>query len=204
MAEKTQWPTWDDKEIWLHLGVHKTATTYTQRLLLANQTTLEQRGIVYIHHRQTRRELTIPIQTYNGQSFEHDMRQGIDKLLEAPVHYFKAIGSANARVVLLSDENLLGHTGHIVRSGILYSRKETFLARLASATPKQPTRILLTIRDYADFFSSVYGQYLHDVQPENFVPPNVFTASILRRKPSWTNLVRVIGKHFPSSQIEVW
>ncbi len=46
----------------IHAGVHKTASTYSQKILKRNQGYLEKIGVRYVHHRKTRKEYTIPVQ----------------------------------------------------------------------------------------------------------------------------------------------
>ena len=47
-----------DRRIHLHLGAHKTATTYIQQILATNKNTLLENGVLYLPLTQTRAKLS--------------------------------------------------------------------------------------------------------------------------------------------------
>jgi hypothetical protein len=190
----------------LHLGVHKTATTYIQEVLRANSELLTRKKILVPHHRTTRRFLTIPCQLKAYERIGQKRKTRLTDLeLQLIVeNFFGSLDVPNDANLLLSDENFLGHCGHVVRSGILYSRKVQFLTVLKEHLPEPPMRIFMCFRDYKDYFSSVYMQYLLDVSRENYVAPEDFADKVLARAPSWVSLASTIQDVFPSSELVVW
>ncbi|MEM6477679.1 MAG: hypothetical protein AAF647_01400, partial [Pseudomonadota bacterium] len=190
----------------LHIGAHKTATSFLQGVFRANQAALKAGGTHVPHHRQTRKFLTVPCQL---KAYERLGQEWNTKFTDAELHgivesYFMAIQEEGADRILLTDENFLGHCGHVVRSGILYNRKEAFLNVLKEFLPQEPGRIYLSVRDYARFFSAVYGQYLLDVKSENFTHPHEFAALVMEKYPNWANLIRKVREVFPDAEVIVW
>lgn len=190
----------------LHIGAHKTATSFIQLVLRQNEDLLLKNKIFVPHHRYTRKEITIPVQLY---AYE---RMGLNwktKYTKSELHikvdqFFEGLTKTGADHFILSDENFLGHCGHLVRGGFLYTRKKPFLSALKSALPEEPTRIFLAVRNYSDFFTAAYAQFLLDVEVENFVQPASFVDSIMTKYPNWSNLVSILNETFPHSQIVVW
>lgn len=70
--------------------------------------------------------------------------------------------------------------------------------------PKEPRRIFLSYRNYAPFFSSIYGQYLLTVKPENFIHPDAFTEKVMKRVPNWSKYLATVKNFYPNSEIVVW
>lgn len=177
-----------------------------QNVFDENHDLLEENGIFVPNHRLTRKFLTVPCQlkAYEriGQKRKTVLSDGELKLIVGS--YFEKIRSKKAKQVLISDENFLGHCGHVARSGILYSRKGQFLNVLKEQLPEHPQRIFLCYRDYKSYFSSVYVQYLLNVEETNFTPPQKFADNVIKRYPSWVSLSSTIQKIFPKSQLIVW
>ncbi|WP_162685666.1 hypothetical protein [Roseovarius amoyensis] len=193
-------------ELDLHLGVHKTATTFLQAALYSNKRILTESGICVPHHRQTRKHLTNPCQRRVDELRESSkLGERFAPGLERRVSdFFDELRNDSVSKILLTDENFVGHCGHVVHSGKLYSRREVFLRMLKDLLPESPRHIYLSFRQYDQFFSSVYFQYLLDVTPRRFVPPETFAQRVLERRPSWTHFIACIRNTFSDSQIVVW
>ncbi|MEO0485598.1 MAG: hypothetical protein AAF092_06775 [Pseudomonadota bacterium] len=190
----------------LHIGAHKTGTSWLQQVFQGNQAALLSNGIKIPHHRKTRKFVTVPCQLKAYQRLGQDWNtKYTDQELQTIIDsYILSLRGSGARRVVLSDENMLGHCGHIVRGGMLYSRKQAFLGVLAEFLPRPPRRIFISVRDYSAFFSAVYGQFLLDVLPENYVSAGAFTETVLGKYPNWANVLRKVAETFPKSEIVYW
>jgi hypothetical protein len=190
----------------LHIGAHKTATTFLQTTFNKNRDLLTAHGIAAPNHRQTRKFITIPCQLKGYERIGQDWntKYSDDFLSDMVSSYVHSLQEIGTRRILMSDENFIGHSGHVVRSGILYNRKNIFMTVLREFLPIQPRRLYVSIREYHTFFSSVYTQYLLDVRAKNLVSPDDFAASIMKKYPSWYNFLRTIMGVFPDSEIHFW
>lgn len=184
----------------VHIGAHKTATTYIQRIAMHNNEAMAEHGLAFPHHRKVRKFLTVPYQTsvYRNPRFTEAELEVITN------NFFTSLAEPGIKRVVISDENLPGHCGHVAKSGLLYTRKKLFLGMINTYFPKSPKQVFVGVRNYKDYFSSVYGQYLLDVDIEHFVPPTTTSEQVMSRYPSWCNFIKVVGNIFPKAQIVVW
>lgn len=109
----------------VHGGVHKTATSHIQSILQRNAGRLRKSGVHYVHHRDTRKEFTVPTQLngYEKLGLKYKTKVPDDELAQKALAFFDDIGAAPGERIVLSDENMPGHSGQCVRSGQLYGRR---------------------------------------------------------------------------------
>jgi hypothetical protein len=190
----------------VHGGVHKTATSYVQSILRRNAGALAKRGTLYVHHRHTRKELTIPSQLngYMKLGLNYRTKVSDEELAERSQVFFKGLKAKAGQRVILSDENMAGHCGHCVTSGVLYNRRKTLLPAFAGAMAWPVNEVHLAVRNYADFFASAYVEFLRSAQPPRVVPDTVMKTQVLSRMPSWLGLLRDVRKAFPEARLIVW
>ena len=134
----------------LHIGAHKTATTHLQQTLQANAAEIAHAGVTCL--------------------CPPDLRGGAVRLgfiasgAGAPEGARAALGGLLARSesVLISEENILGtaHDPEIPRHGRFYPQAEARLSHVIEAAGMEPARLMLAVRDPADFLVSAYGQRL--------------------------------------------
>lgn len=177
------------KKFHLHLGVHKTATTYTQTTLAKNNHVLSKNGILYWDLRKTRKTVTPYL---CGLASDRES-ESVAECREYLTALFKSPEVDAAKMVLISDENILGFINEIVRSGgyrAIYRRLEPIRDIL-----NKDVRVFITIRNYADFFSSVYCEM---ITTKPFVPFDELRNNPKMLEFSWVvvyqKLVRVFGK----------
>mgnify|MGYP001812651471 FL=1 len=132
------------ERVLLHLGTHKTATTHLQMSLRAQSALLQDQDIAYIPLQKLRDSFTRLV--WDNSATPEARRGSVDKQCD----------STN---LILSDENLLGFPREI-RSGQLYQHAGRNLWRITEALPESNFRALVTLRSYADFFVSMYCEYL--------------------------------------------
>lgn len=139
-----------EKRFHLHLGAHKTGTTYTQTALRINREKLRQARVIYWDDHYTRRSLTpflTGLSRRKGAVSPEMCRERIEAELRSP-------DIASARKVVISDENLLGYIKNIVmKKGYRWLVRRLIPIREAFGGD---VKVYLTIRNYAEFISSMY------------------------------------------------
>src|SRR6056297_554635 len=94
----------------LHGGFHKTATSHVQSMLARNSKMLEREGIRYVHHRDTRKRLTVPVQcnVYNALGMDWDPKISDEELREMTGAFLAELCAESPKRLILSDENMAG------------------------------------------------------------------------------------------------
>lgn len=190
----------------LHGGFHKTATSYIQSVLARNAALLDRSGVRYVHHRETRKRLTVPVQcnVYNHLGMDWDPKISDKELHALSRNFFNEILDADIKRLILSDENLAGHCGHCIKRGVLYRWRRLFLQVFSAQLPKPVDEVYFGLRNYADFFASAYVEYLRSVSGAWFVDEPVMRRQVLENMPSWNNVLRSVVTMFPHARVFVW
>ncbi|MES2982337.1 MAG: hypothetical protein V4727_08485 [Verrucomicrobiota bacterium] len=182
------------QQFFLHLGLHKTATTATQNFLKINSGNLLTNDVRYIPLYKMRNDLTPLIGSLRAQK-----RKMLFNLLE----------SFPNKKIILSDENILGGTGEI-KEGDLYHYGKNRVLSFCEEAGKRPVTLFITLREPAAFISSMYCEYLRhssfisfeeyiaNFDLENFSYAHVF--SWLKNLPKNTRAI-VIPYEAPSEGI---
>ena len=121
----------------LHGGFHKTATSHIQSVLARNSGMLERAGVHYVHHRDTRKRLTVPVQcnAYEKLGMDWDPKIPDAELAEMTGAFFDEVLGTGAERVILSDENMAGHCGHCVKRGVIYRWRRMLIEVFAAQFP---------------------------------------------------------------------
>ncbi len=190
----------------LHGGFHKTATSHIQSLLARNAKMLDRAGVHYLHHRDTRKRLTVPVQcnVYTAVGMDWDPKISDAELAEMTRAFFDEVLETTAGRIILSDENMAGHCGHCVKRGVLYRWRRKLLEVFSRQFPYPVSEVYLGVRNYADFFASAYVEYLRSVQGQWFVDEAIFRRNVLENMPSWHNVLKSIVTLFPEARVTVW
>ncbi|MEM8751670.1 MAG: hypothetical protein AAGF90_01705 [Pseudomonadota bacterium] len=185
----------------LHLGAHKTATTYLQALLALNRDALAAQGAVYLGPELLRGVGAGAVRFQDGGVPGKLLRRpraarALARLIaaEAPA------GGASRAIV--SEENLLGSCGRIMRSGRLYTGIDRMLGAFGRMVDGPETVALFAIRGYADFFASAHSQLARHKRPAPLDPiPRDALLSLRRR---WPQVARDLRRIMPRSRLIVW
>ena len=190
----------------VHGGVHKTATSHIQAILQRNAGRMRKRGVHYVHHRDTRKKYTFPTQLNGYEKLGLDYKTKVPDALMAQkaAQFFDEIGAGPGERIVLSDENMPGHSGHCVRSGQLYNRRDVLIPIFARHIPYPVTEVHLAIRNYADFFASTFIEFLRSAKGENVIPEAQMKRAVLSNLPSWSGFVEVIEACFPQAHLTIW
>ena len=185
----------------LHLGAHKTASTYLQRKLAANEDVLTKNGITFVPPQEYRPAMlaTAPSVPFLSKS-QTLRRRRRRQVLSGMLAKAQARGH---RMFVLSEENLIGNPDRLVRGTWFYDNAHSELRALARTVDQRPVRALLAIRNYADFYPSAYAEVL---KLKGFLP---FDAArrrrIVNQTRGWPELIEDIGKALPEgSELHIW
>ena len=137
----------------LHLGAHKTASTYLQAVLKRNGGWLAAQGHASFGPDRLRGDLRLPAL---------NPRQPASRGGFAPLARALGDQTAAGRAVLLSEENLIGTTrpGLIAQGAQLYPQAELRLARLLGALEVTQAHLFMAVRNPPGFLISAFGQQL--------------------------------------------
>ena len=144
-----------ERKIHLHLGAHKTATTFIQKILRKNQETLLENGVLYLPLVETRSKLSKHISAISKVDRDPSSlacrRQAI----------LDALGPERlerCHTILISDENLSA-TPNRFRNGSVYSSIAADWKHLRDELGPNIS-LFFSIRDYPDFLTSIYVETL--------------------------------------------
>ena len=187
-------------EVCLHVGAHKTATTYLQERLQTNGAVLREHGVFAVPTGYLRRTVTERVGgAVPGRLFapvgRRRLSSAVDRMIE------DAAGPHLERLVL-SDENMIGTCAGIVERARFYGTARGRLTALRDALPEPPSTVLLGIRSYAGFLASAWGQRL---RAGHFVPFDAtLRAALCGLERGWPDLVRDLAAVFPEARLIVW
>jgi hypothetical protein len=194
----------------LHGGFHKTASTYLQRILQRNSGYMRKRNVYYVHHREMRKKFTIPCHLNGAYNLGVGRKVKVDgeMLRLASEEFFKPIAEFKPSRIILSDENLVGHCGHCVRFGRLYELRKPFLEAISEHIPYSVNEIHLSVRNYADFFSAAYVEYIRSMQEQTGTREIVYqdrmVNKVFNKLSSWNAVISQIKESFPDAIFYIW
>ncbi|MFV8782427.1 hypothetical protein ACNKU7_08410 [Microbulbifer sp. SA54] len=172
----------DKPEIIVHLGVHKTATTYLQSRLLNSKARLKKDNISYVKLSSLRENVTSKL------TEEKFSKSEVWQFLEPHL---------DGKLLILSDENILGDTRKPV-GGKLYPNARARLELLASIFDGINVSLYLTLREYATYLISRYSESLRHFHFQTF---DNYINGIDLDNHGWLQLVADVKAAFPQSNI---
>jgi hypothetical protein len=116
----------------LHVGAHKTATTYLQSKLALNGDLLARQGVRYDRLDEFREKCTRMLN--HPTEGDRDFVAGLK-------------ASMKDKTVVISDENLIGMSTDLVRSGSCYPKARDRLAALGKILDLSAPDVFLAMRD---------------------------------------------------------
>ncbi|MEM7547418.1 MAG: hypothetical protein AAF367_17960 [Pseudomonadota bacterium] len=184
----------------LHLGVHKTATTYIQTRLSLSETALIGAGI--------RTVLPEEFRGFYGLTHARNRQSRLQRWFRARKgqsvlsRELELIERSNPSSILISEENIIGNSRQILRTGKVYHQAAERLRSLPSWLNDPRTEVFLAIRNYADFFASCHAQLVRggDLRLWSDYPTERLMDLALR----WQDLVDAIRYALPKAHITLW
>lgn len=187
-------------DLYLHLGAHKTATTYLQDLLEANAARIAEAGRVYWRRDLVRPKIDYGIPaTRKGRYWLYRAAEHLPFLSSDPIRGFSRLLRAS-RPSVISEENILGNVPESLH-GKLYPRAAERLQPVVRALDGRSAEIYLCVRDYAPYLSSLYAESLRQgalLDPAQFAAANSDPAG------QWSGLAETILAAFPNARLVVW
>ena len=184
----------------IHIGAHKTATTHLQETLAAIRPVLVERGVDFIPNPELRRsgfaKALAHRLTWNrvpplrGPMVRRVVARHLDPLRAGPA------------TLVLSEEKLIGGSQQIFAEPI-YPRMQRIIALLATLGRRAEVTLFLSIRSFDTQLPSAYVQELRYMPPIAGGFDNV-KRRVLKRPPSWFELVRRIRAAAPGVPLRVW
>ncbi|KJV05586.1 hypothetical protein VZ94_17165 [Methylocucumis oryzae] len=173
----------------IHLGAHKTASTFIQNWLSKHMEFLAQNQIAYIPLARLRQKFMPAFWRAVENSTQISDKQG--QLLECLYTETRDLGFdlANTKLLLLSEENLLGGLNTLVTQGLLYPRLEQRMNVLAQLFNDFPLHTFLAIRNYADFYPSAYAETIRHQYLKSY---DEFLTHLAWQNNSWLQVIATI------------
>ena len=170
----------------MHIGAHKTATSYMQKKLAQNIELLARRNIHYDPLDTIRKEFT-PI---------------LNDRQAAPSDWvFELRSTAKSMNVIISEENIMGVPGDIVREGHYYVWAQPRLKRACRLLDVETPEIFLAVREYAGFTVSMYSEYIRHRQFLKFAD---YLQIYEKSNFSWLRVIEDIFTAVPGAKLSVW
>lgn len=184
------------KELRVHLGAHKTATTHLQDTLFAHRAALRRCDLDYIP-----RDDFGPLQRRYSNPDRWRKKLWSPPIERLFLTQFEALRNGPS-TVLLSDEDLLGFSYDLFSRPIYADLRG--LHTIRSLASKDTTLCLfLGIRSFEQIIPSAYAQTIKAIHPK----PGWLTEirqSLLETPPSWANLIERLTEMFPTVELRVW
>ncbi len=138
-------------KIHLHVGVHKTATSFMQARLKGNHAKLNRAGIGFMPLFPFRNTYVKDLMRFDPATF---------RLEDRMEDFFPRGAPAEVRGIIMSDENLLGLCGTMLNSGKIYSGVRARLAQLRRLLAGHEVTLFCAVRRYDAFLASAYCEGL--------------------------------------------
>ncbi len=185
----------------VHLGAHKTASTYVQEALDLNRDKSAAAGLAYWPRDSFR-----PLVATATKRLRDLKRSRKSRFLDpfSPRHSDAIKGYRRLLDldcdVTISEENLLGGSAECFR-GQIYPSAPLILSDFAAALPDRPVEILIALRSYSSFVSSLYTEAL---KHGAYIKPERAKAMRSAMRGAWPRLLTIIREAFPEATILVW
>ncbi len=195
-------------KVTLHLGAHKTASSYLQRTFASNISTLHRSGIGFVSPNVLREKVTKPLSWVRNAAKRTPKSE---KIRDDAFTFLKWATSERKlkntdfvqRHLLLTDENLIGVPPEMVNSQTLYPTISGRLELLSPMLEEFPPRIFFALRNPVSYAPSIFCEALLSVYPSDFNLRR-FRKGWLKNAPRWSCVIESIRDTFPESDIHVW
>jgi len=180
-------------ELHVHVGVHKTATTYLQGLVARNCRRLHNNGVGAMPLTPFRRFFTRNFMQFPAGPYR------IEDHLD---NFFPQGVPPNIRGLILSDENLIGICNGFVATGKPYQGAGKRLSQLKALLEGHRVTMYMSIRSYAHFASSAYCEAMRHT--ENFETFEAFRAKFNMESARWPAIIERFATALKPAEIKLW
>jgi len=184
-------------EVILHIGAHRTASTSFQAYMRANALALSAQGIGFWGPRRTRNGLFAGIIPTNGSPrLERQARLAKGRIV---LHLDRA-AAQGTRLLVVSDENIIGAPRRNMRDSGLYRGAGVRMARHAAAFGGRITRVVLSIRAFDSYWSSTLA---YSIARGSSLPDAAQLEAICTQRRSWRDMITELASAVPGVEFLV-
>lgn len=184
------------KEIRIHLGAHKTATTHLQDSLALTERELRNNGIFYLPREKFRERI-------KKACVERKLKRlWLPFLKRAYLSQLLMSGCKRHEKLIISEENILGNCAEACALDPYCHTYPSFIRILSNLAP---TTLYLSIRSFDKVFPGAYATGLR------FVPQYAISQRrrVLRQleagaMPSWIPLISRLRTQYPNADLKIW
>lgn len=180
--------------VFLHLGAHKTATSFIQQNLVANRAEMAEAGWKLIYMRRDRVKVYEQIR---------QMRKGLELSPEGQktvASFFKGIRK-NPQNVLLTSETILGDMS-LRDTGVIYHNHAAMIDFLKKQLKGCDVRVGFCIRDFADYIESSYIWLTAQDGRTSTFPK--YIGKVDAGHITWTDIIGKIAGTFGAKNMVLW
>lgn len=176
----------------IHLGAHKTATTYIQDTIFNNNDKLLEHEVYFIQREDFRREVNVP--NFYPNTVDKELNYSLEKYLED--------NNITAKNIVLSDENIIGLIHEQVDAS-LYTNSLSRLRKLKDfiGDDFNITGVYFCVRSYDAYFTSLYCESL---KGRSFYPFQQLKNEMIKNDFNWQEVVDLICSVFGNDVFKFW
>ena len=186
------------REVVVHLGAHKTATTYIQSVLKERRTALEAEGVAVLLPGDLRstgvlgrsRSECVGV-VEEGDKTGPDVSDLLNDLAANPA----------TRRIVISEESIIGAPRSNLSTKSLYPDMIRKCRRLPVALNHPNVTFLFALRDYGSFFSS---NVTTAVRRGNVFALDALRPAFLTLHRNWLDVVNDLRQAFPAVTLQIW
>lgn len=179
-------------DVTLHLGAHRTASTSFQRYMRARHDALHLQAVGFWGPLRTRRGLFEGVQEGGARA----VRRAAGRIA---INLAKS-AETGLRHLVISDENMMGLPGRMLRDGRLYPEAGERLARYHAAFGGRITQAVLVIRAQDLFWASLAA---HGARSGRTMPDPAALAQMAQDARGWTDVIRDLACALPDVALRV-
>jgi hypothetical protein len=170
----------------LHIGAHKTASSYIQKKLASNRDLLARHRIHYDGPMHFRENFTSQLRLIGGPRGAY-----VDGMVKR----------IKTQDVILSDEDLNGIPWEVMKRGKLYGRLNERLGLVRTSLEMVAPEVFLALRDYSQFAVSLY---IEIIRHRDFLSFETFFKAFCDSNFSWLAVIEDVFSAVPDATLHVW
>ncbi|MGM0826319.1 MAG: sulfotransferase domain-containing protein [Pseudomonadota bacterium] len=182
--------------IYLHLGAHKTASTYMQRFFKANERLFKRRDVELVFKKKLMR---------NGMGklfrWHYKVSRGRNAAFpQAFKSYLESLGDSKSESIFISYEGLLGRMD-LSKTKTIYPSCHLSVNHLADSFSNKNVKVVFCIRNYADFIESSYKWLVGSGRSLSF---DEYIREVDLEKISWLPIIEALIETFGKNNVVFW
>lgn len=175
-------------EVNIHVGLHKTATTYIQQLLNTYRLQLAENQIDYFSLDEIRKRTSQIKKNKATPQFSWAIKKSL---------------SQNA-LLIFSEENILGNPGDCYHSDKFYPKAKEYVSNFSKKLHRlgaEKINLYICLRSYDSFYKSLYSEYLrHDP----YIPFREYLKKEVMMEHCWRELMEQLSEIKYIHEIYIW